>query len=317
MPPGRGAFGWAVFYQAVNIGGFIGPLVAALLQALEWKYVFLICAAGIALNFIPLFLFAEPKRKEGEGFEGASPMKVLSDSLMGMLKPRVFLSADYIPTVNGGNLNQAWMININALMISFFAFAFGWLTGKVRSVPAMVIGILISCVAIYMLGMSMNGWWTLFAIGIFSIGEMTASPTKLRFMAEIAPAGKKGLFLGYANATVGIGWATGSWVAGSMYEEGGDKVNLAKKYLVEESGVAQTTVDALQKTEVLPALEAQLGQSSEQVRQLLWDTYQPYDMWLTFALVGLGSMTGLIIYDRIVRQYDAAHPAEAEGGASE
>ena len=357
MPPGRGAFGWAIFYQAVNVGGFIGPLIAGVLQLLDWKYVFLICAAGIALNFVPLFFFPEPKRKEGEGFVGASPMKVLADSLIGMLKPRVLfftlsfagfwlmfyqlfdilpnfiddwvdsreivsslkavLPDDLVPAYENGNLNQAWMININALMISLMAFAFGWLTGKVRSVPAMVIGILVSCVAIYMLGMSMNGWWTLFAIVIFSIGEMTASPTKLRFMAEIAPPGKKGLFLGYANATVGIGWATGSWVAGKMYEEGGDKVNLAKRHLVNEVGMDQAAVDAIPRSEVVDTLAASLNQDVLATKQLLWDTYQPYDMWLTFALIGFGSMIGLIIYDIAVKRYDAAHPVESLGSSEE
>ena len=63
---------------------------------------------------------------------------------------------------------------------------------EIRALPAMSIGIFISVLSIYMLGMNMNGWWTLLAIGIFSFGEMTASPTQLRYMASIAPPGKKG-----------------------------------------------------------------------------------------------------------------------------
>jgi POT family proton-dependent oligopeptide transporter len=51
------SLGWSVFYQLVNIGGFLGPLVAGSLRVIEWHYVFLICGCAVALNFIPLFFF--------------------------------------------------------------------------------------------------------------------------------------------------------------------------------------------------------------------------------------------------------------------
>ncbi|HEX9794920.1 MAG TPA: MFS transporter [Planctomycetota bacterium] len=347
MPASKASFGWGIFYQCVNIGGFIGPLFAAVLTDMSWKWVFGMCAIGIALNFIPLFFFAEPKRKEGEGFHGQNPFEVFWRSIFGILRPRVafftllfagfwlmfyqlfdilpnfiddwvdsrgvvqaldtVLPLNWIPTVNDGNLNQAWMINFNALLISLFAFAMGWVTGKFKSLPAMILGIGVSVVSIYMLGMSMSGWFALLAIGVFSIGEMTASPTKLRYMASIAPPGKKGLFLGYANATVGIGWAIGSWVAGHWYEKEGDKVNLAKRHLIEVLGTPAGQVEALQKTDVLPALQTSLGLDADATRQLLWDTYEPYAMWGRFALIGFGSMIGLLVYDQVCRRYDAKH----------
>ncbi len=48
----------------MNIGGFLGPLVAAQLRQLEWKYVFFACAAIISANFILLLLYKEPGRDE-------------------------------------------------------------------------------------------------------------------------------------------------------------------------------------------------------------------------------------------------------------
>ena len=50
---------WGVFYQTVNIGGFLGPLVAAQLRQLEWAYVFYACAAIISLNFLLLLTYKE------------------------------------------------------------------------------------------------------------------------------------------------------------------------------------------------------------------------------------------------------------------
>lgn len=55
---------WGVFYQTVNIGGWIGPLLAAQLRQLEWAYVFYACAAIISLNFLLLLTYQEPDKEE-------------------------------------------------------------------------------------------------------------------------------------------------------------------------------------------------------------------------------------------------------------
>jgi len=55
---------WGVFYQTVNIGGFMGPLLAGFMRKMEWKYVFFACAAIISLNFIMLLLYKEPGKDE-------------------------------------------------------------------------------------------------------------------------------------------------------------------------------------------------------------------------------------------------------------
>ena len=55
---------WGVFYQTINIGGFIGPLISAQLRQLEWQYVFFACAAIISLNFLMLLTYKEQDKDE-------------------------------------------------------------------------------------------------------------------------------------------------------------------------------------------------------------------------------------------------------------
>lgn len=55
---------WGIFYQTVNIGGFIGPLIAGLLRKMEWTYVFYACAAIISINFILLLTYKEVDKDE-------------------------------------------------------------------------------------------------------------------------------------------------------------------------------------------------------------------------------------------------------------
>jgi POT family proton-dependent oligopeptide transporter len=55
---------WGVFYQTVNIGGWMGPLLAAQLRQLDWSHLFFTCAAIISLNFILLLTYKEPHKEE-------------------------------------------------------------------------------------------------------------------------------------------------------------------------------------------------------------------------------------------------------------
>ena len=88
MPVGKESLGWGMFYQMVNIGGFIGPMLAGYLRVLDWEYVFLVCAAGIALNFIPLFMFKEPHHEDVDADK--SVLRVIGDAFKGLLEPRLF-----------------------------------------------------------------------------------------------------------------------------------------------------------------------------------------------------------------------------------
>lgn len=354
MPKGSASLGWGLFYQMVNIGGFIGPLLAGYLRILDWEYVFLACAGGIALNFIPLFFFAEPARPDGAE-TSAGPKALLYRALSGLLEPRLFfftisfagfwlmfyqlfdilpnfiddwidsrapatwlsgfLGESAVPTTDG-NLTQEWMINANALLISLFAFSVGYLTGRMKSLTAIIVGIGISAVAIYGLGMSMSGWWILGAIGLFSVGEMMASPTKMRYLASIAPPGREGLYMGYVNFTVGIGWSIGSIIAGHMYQEQGDKVELARRYLVEEKLATAEEISAISKNDLLPFFEKTVGVDAWETRNILWERYEPYSMWLIFTLIGVGSMIAIIIYNKVVTaaEADPSHSLNTNGG---
>ncbi|MFQ6370745.1 MFS transporter [Shewanella sp. YIC-542] len=54
---------WGIFYQIVNVGGFLGPLVAVHMRQLSWDNVFYACAAIISLNFLFLLTYREPGKE--------------------------------------------------------------------------------------------------------------------------------------------------------------------------------------------------------------------------------------------------------------
>jgi POT family proton-dependent oligopeptide transporter len=79
--------GWGIFYQVVNIGGFLGPPLAGYLHHFAWKWVFYACAAIVSINFLTLFTYddagAKPKA-EGEG-AAAAPRELTHGSAFDVL----------------------------------------------------------------------------------------------------------------------------------------------------------------------------------------------------------------------------------------
>ncbi|MCA9665516.1 MAG: MFS transporter, partial [Myxococcales bacterium] len=87
---------WGIFYQTVNIGGWMGPLVAARLRRMAWTRVFFANAGIICINFLLLLTYKEigkdkrleraRLRKEGKLQEGS----LIADSLRELAKPHVW-----------------------------------------------------------------------------------------------------------------------------------------------------------------------------------------------------------------------------------
>ncbi len=58
-----GSMGFGIFYMMVNIGGFLGPIVAGVIRGWDWQYVFYASAAWILLmGIIALIFYKEPPR---------------------------------------------------------------------------------------------------------------------------------------------------------------------------------------------------------------------------------------------------------------
>jgi len=76
--------GWGMFYQVVNIGGFIGPMVCGYLRRLEWRYAFFAAAGIIVVNILVMSVFLKDYAKESTQDASAKrkgPKEVLVEAL--------------------------------------------------------------------------------------------------------------------------------------------------------------------------------------------------------------------------------------------
>lgn len=68
--------GFGIFYQMVNLGASVGPIVMGKLRVMSWDYVFYTAAAGVGLMFlITLIFYKEPPRE----LEGVTLKKKFQD----------------------------------------------------------------------------------------------------------------------------------------------------------------------------------------------------------------------------------------------
>jgi len=149
----------------------------------------------------------------------------------------------------------------NAVLIILLVVPVSWLVRKMRTLSAMMIGMLMATTGVLIAGLTGSGWILVLGITCFSFGEMLTGPKKNQYLGLIAPPGKKGLYLGYVNIPVGVGVGLGSLIAGVVYDNYGEKAGLALKYLGQDSALVARAVksidwsDSLDKAAELAGVE--------------------------------------------------------------
>lgn len=329
--------GWGTFYMLVNIGGFLGPPLAHFLYGYSWPVVFYGCAVIVSLNLLMLLTYKDPAPG---GEQKGNPFIVFWETIKNMfnLKLLVFIAImsgfwlmfmqlfDMLPnfivdwvdssamvktlgipdwmlqtsSLRGSQMSQEWMINANAGLIVLAVVFVSYLVRKMRRITSIFWGIVISSVGLIMAGFTTAGIFCFLGILVFSVGEMMSSPKMNEYLGVIAPDGKKGLYMGYANIPQGIGWAVGSLFAGAVYDSSGDKANLAIDYLSKEHGLANIT-----RPEAMNKLVEITGLSHQGATDLLWAAYKPFELWYQFAAIGIASAVGMYFYGIWVKKYEA------------
>ncbi len=295
------SLGWGVFYWVVNVGAFAAPFVSTLIlgkphSAQGWQTLFYACAAFTACNLVLLLTF---KDVPSGASKTESPLQVLKRTIVNIFEPRLiawllimscfwlmmyqlwdlhpnFITdwvdssaiAAHAPAIwqeygDRGLIQvpQQILLNLNAGLIILLIVPLSWAARKMRTLSAMLVGMSVATCGVLIAGLTANGWILLLGIAFFSLGEMWTGPKKNEYLSLIAPPGKKGLYLGYVNIPVGIGLFVGSYMAGFVYDNYGEKAGLALKemaarpQIVAKAARATDWSDSLEKIPPLLDIE--------------------------------------------------------------
>ncbi len=218
-------------------------------------------------------------------------------------------------TPRGPMIPQQVLLSANALFIILGVLGVAWLTRRMRTLTAMLIGMILATVGVLVAGWTTNAWILVLGILFFSLGEMATGPKKNEYLALIAPPGKKGLYLGYVNIPVGVGVYAGSKIAGYVYGHYGEKAVLALRYLAEKTPFGEgkgwngdvATLEAVlevKRTGAMLKLQEVTGLDPVAATRLLWDTYHPQVwVWVPFAVIGLIAAVALWIFGRMAKKW--------------
>ncbi len=89
--PKTASMGFGIFYMMVNIGGFVGPIVAGIVRGIAWKWVFVASAGWIAFNILLVLLLYKEPTTESTSAEKRNLKKVLTDMVKVLGNGRFFL----------------------------------------------------------------------------------------------------------------------------------------------------------------------------------------------------------------------------------
>jgi POT family proton-dependent oligopeptide transporter len=349
------SLGWGIFYFIVNVGALIGHLFSPFIlgdhQPENWRNMYLVCAGFTFVNLVSLIRF--PNIPSGVSTR-EGPILVLTRTIRNVLEPRLlawllimscfwmmmfqlwdsqpnFIEdwvgsasvAQYCPVkgwVETGadgllRIKQQVILSLNAAMIIVLVVPVSWIVRHMRTLSAMLGGMFFCTAGILVAGLTNSAWPLLGGIVLFSLGEMLTGPKTAEYLGLIAPANKKGLYLGYANIPMGLGQLVGAGIAGWLYQNYGEKATLALRYLMENTplGNGKTwdgRVDSLAavlgvtREEAFDRLQSVLGKSGSDATRILWDTYHPqYYVWIPFAVIGMIAMVALAVFGRMARRW--------------
>lgn len=327
------SMGWGIFYWLINWGGFLGSWLAGYFRMIDWSTVFYANALIVSLNFIFLFFSPSSHSIKSESLEekSLSFWKLPLITVKEMFEPKLILFLliysgywamynqlfDTLPNflddwVNSskavrqmgawfgknwsGPIPHEWILSINTMTFIILMLPLSWLVRNLHPIYSIVGGILLTIVGMGVFGSSMSAWICIAGIIIFSVGEMGAGPRMREYLGLIAPKGKEGRYMGYANLPEAIGWGLGSLIAGYWYENYSDKHSLAKQYFLHNLNWSAEEVNHLQKENILPILSEQLNLSQLELTQYLWQINNPQNFWYWFMLIALVSAIGLVIH---------------------
>ena len=114
------------------------------------------------------------------------------------------------------NSKYEWLQGLNPLVIVIFVPLIAALTRRVNIITMMILGTLLSAVTTFILVPGPHLWTLITYVLLFSLGEAMWSSRFLEYVANLAPSGQVGAYMGLAGIPWFLAKFTTGWYSGSM-----------------------------------------------------------------------------------------------------
>ncbi len=194
-----------------------------------------------------------------------------------------------------GQMDAEFITNFDAMFIIIFQLMVSTIVMKWKPLNAMMTGFLVCSIGMALTLMTQDVMFTIVALFIFSIGEMSSSPKITEYIGRIAPPDKKALYMGCSFIPVCVGSLLAGVVSGDVYGMLSDKDAIIHR---EAAAQGLSLSDHLSKSDYFSQAAAQMNLSPAELTNFLWDKYHPSSIWMVVLAIGLIAAGGLFLYDR-------------------
>jgi proton-dependent oligopeptide transporter, POT family len=234
------SIGYSIYYTLVNIGGFIGPLIASYVHKnLSVENVFRASASSVFLMFfLVLLLFKEP-RKENEQ-TAANLGETLRNFWKVITNPRFLLFLLifsgfwivywqefitlplYVHDYIDASADTERMLSTGPLVVISLTVAVGVLNKKMAAFRAVILGTFIAMLAFAILAIHPTVFAAYATLVVVALGELIQQPRYYDYISRLAPSGQQGTYMGFAFLPLGIGAFLAGRIGGKLLHHFGE-----------------------------------------------------------------------------------------------
>jgi dipeptide/tripeptide permease len=234
------SIGYSIYYTLVNVGGTLGPIIGSLVrQHVGIESVFRVSSLSVFLMFwVTLFFFREPGHAGGEQVPSVLAAIKNMVVILGNWRFVVFLTIYsgywivfwqewvslplFVRTYVNKQANVDALLAIDALTVISLQIFITFLTRKIRPIPALALGILVSSLGWIPLALHPALSTTVVAIFVVALGEIIQSPRYYEYISRLAPPNQQGLYMGYAFVPLALGNLIAGTLGGYLLHRFGD-----------------------------------------------------------------------------------------------
>ncbi|HEY3372015.1 MAG TPA: MFS transporter [Prolixibacteraceae bacterium] len=199
-----------------------------------------------------------------------------------------------------GTINAVTLSGMDSFFIIVFQIAISAFVMRFKPLNAMIGGIFVLSIGLFLMFAFQSGWVVLFGLLVFSLGEMSSSPKYTEYVGNIAPADKKALYMGTSFLPIALGHRIAGFLSGAPYEKVADKLFLLKAEVAKRGLTVPEINDHFTKTDYFNEAARQMNFSQQQLTDFLWVSYNPQSVWIIFSSIALSAVFLLFLYDRLI-----------------
>ncbi len=234
------SIGYSIYYTLVNIGGFLGPLVASYVHNhMRVENVFRVAALSVFLMFIGVLLFFTEPRKHDEA-ETATLAQAGKNFLTVLSNPRfmlflaiftgywivywqIFITLPlYVHSYINSQADTELLLATGPLLVILLTVAINLLTQKIPAFTAVILGTLITSLGPIVMILHPTITGVVLTLVVIALGEITQSPRYYEYISRLAPSGQQGTYMGFAFLPLGVGSLIAGPIGGYLLHNFGE-----------------------------------------------------------------------------------------------